>query len=663
MANDNEISVKIVADLEDIKKQLGELNKSSEKTAQGIGDSFGSVGGKLALFATGLNQGIQLVEKIAEAIKKLTVEVVILGERAAQVENGFRSLADSAGISSSELLNGIVRANDGIIDQTDLLSRASQLIVRFGKSAERLPEILELSRKIAVSFGIDTEEAFQKATQAIIRGDARGLKQLGLTIDTEQAIKAYASANGVAANAINEVGRAQAILNAALDVGKQSFSSIELGANNSAEALSRIGSALNNMIEAIGIIISDTGFPDWLNRVAGGINIITERLVATFGSGIDQVKAKIPTLRNEIIGLENDIHDLETNGLGIWDRLFNPNIIAEKKKELSALRQELASLGTGEVMGPAAPAALGGPSPQDDIVNKQQLAKNEAAFRAQINQIRLQSAQEAMQLAVDEESLEIARTQRQAALEEQLAIKKQEVRNNDLLSIQQQNILIEELVNQHESNKLMIERQYENERLMMLQTRMEMARSFDEQVAASAEMQSARTSQAWRRSGQLGGAAISAFSNRTMAAFAAVGAGTMTMAEAMRSAFFGMLGDVASAQGKTMFLTNLAPPLGPNPAGMAAGLGLIALGGLLSSMGGGAKMGGGVGGGGAGGGPEFGGGFGGPGISDAQERRKEVTINIEGNYFESEQTKLAIVEAVRSSSDAQDFTIQRGNRR
>jgi len=245
-------------------------------------------------------------------------------------------------------------------------------------------------------------------------------------------------------------------------------------------------------------------------------------------------------------------------------------------------------------------------------------------------------------------------------MEEQNAAKLVEIENNKIYTAQQRDQMLVEQKLIFEDQMRMIEMQREQEQQAMLQRQLEAQTNFFNQAGAYAEMNANRTAQAWRQAGGLGGAAMASFSNRAINAFDQIGRGSKSVSEIMKGAFFGMLGDVASAQGKTMFLTNLAPPLGPNPAGMAAGLGLIALGGLLSSMGGGSSMAGGAGGGAGGGG--MGGDFGGPGVNDAQQKRKEVTINIEGNYYDSEQSKLAIVEAVRSASDANDFTIQRGNR-
>jgi hypothetical protein len=92
-------------------------------------------------------------------------------------------------------------------------------------------------------------------------------------------------------------------------------------------------------------------------------------------------------------------------------------------------------------------------------------------------------------------------------------------------------------------------------------------------------------------------------------------------------------------------------------------MGLIALSGFLRSQGGGSS------GGGGGGGSVSGGGDGGsaslttdsgqPAVSE-KAQNKAVTIQVMGNYFETEQTKTRLVEMIREASDATDFTIKGG---
>lgn len=666
MANDAEVSVKFVADVEEMKNSLKAIEQRMSDAGERGESAFGAIGGKLGLMSVGFNAVTQAVGFLADKLKAVTLDLALVGERAAQVEAGFVRLADNAGLAGEALKQSIVDAAQGTIETTDLLRRSSELVVAFGQDAQRIPELIELSRKASRAFGIDSAEAFDRLSEAVRNGSDRALKQLGITLDLDKAKRDYAASIGVAVNELTKEGEATARLNALLDTAGKKFGDIDLRQRTVGEGAAKITNAMGDLVEAIGKVVSNTGLPTWLDSVAGGIQHVSEIITAKFGSGIESVRAQIPALNGEIANLRAEIIMLEKDGLGLWDRLFNSDVLEEKRAELAALEKQLAGLGTGEIFGPptAAQAGAGGPGDAADKASKEKRLENERKFQEELNRLRLQEAENSIKLATDEETLNQAQHDRELARQQELQLKKQEIRNNEILTKQQQDLLIQEQEMLHQQSMLLLQQQEEQEYMAMLQRKLEATNAIDEQIAISAELRARQTQTAWQRAGGLGGVAMKSFADRTVAAFQAVGAGTATMGEAMKAAFFGMLGDVATAQGKTMFLTNLAPPLGPNPAGIAAGLGLIALGGLLGSLGGGksALGGGGMGGGGGGfGGPE--GGFGGPGIADAAERRKEVTINIEGNYYDNEQTRLAIVQAVRDAGDSADFSVQRGNRR
>jgi hypothetical protein len=671
---DSEIKVKIVTDLSDIKKSVQEVERQTGTLKEVAGVNIDNVVGKLFVMKAGFDAVTATIGVVASTIKAVTIDLAILGEKAAQVENGFLTLAENAGLAGQELKGAIEEAAAGTIETTGLLQRSSELIVAFGKDAERIPELIELSRKVARSFGLETEDAFNRISESIRNGNTKALKQLGIYIDTDKAVKDFAASHGVAANAISDAGRAQAILAAALDKGQEKFKGVSLQARTLGEQAAALRNTFDDLIETIGQLVGARGgaFSSILETWTRGLNGVTIALKAAFGDGSAQAAAQIQVLNASVALMSQSLADIQSGKQGFIGRLLFGDTaesvqqsIDVTKAKIAALQQTINRNGTGEQFGPAVPTAQGEGTAQADSVNKEKLRENERKFQADIQALRLQNAEAAIKQASDLEALEEAQRVRKLELETQQELKKQETNTNDLLTAEQKNLMLYEMEVAHKLRLQELEIMAEQERMNALQRQLEMTTAVDQQIGLSAELQARRTSQAWQRSGGLGAAAVQSFSNRAMNAFQQIGAGTATVAEAMKSAFFGMLGDVASAQGKTMFLTNLAPPLGPNPAGMAAGLGLIALGGLLSSMGGGgAAIGGsGGGGGGAGGGPEGLGG-GGPTVGDSlSQRRKEVTINVEGNYFDSEQSRLAIVEAVRSASDANDFTIQRGNRR
>ena len=92
---------------------------------------------------------------------------------------------------------------------------------------------------------------------------------------------------------------------------------------------------------------------------------------------------------------------------------------------------------------------------------------------------------------------------------------------------------------------------------------------------------------------------------------------------------------------------------------VAEGGALLALSGLIRGLAGGGGGGGSSssgGGGGAGSAPGPATGLEKPHLDETQ--KKSVTIQVQGNYFETEQTKTRITEMIRETSDATDYKFQ-----
>ncbi len=662
---DSEIVIKILADTAELKEGVKKIGEETGKIKDIAGISIDNIMGKMFVLNEGWKAASEIVSKVGEVIEKVVVEMALLGEKALQVEHGFDRMAEEAGISGNKLKQAMLNAADGTIETTKLLERGTQLITAFGAGAVKIPQLIELSRNVAKTFGLETEQVFDQISEAVRNGNTRLLKHYGIYVDAEKSIKHFALANDVAANAINQSGRSQAILNDLLTVGEKKFGKGAETTRSLSESYANLKNQVAEAIEALGVAIFQKFGPqiqfaiDKLGKLALGIKgLFTDDVGTTkakaLGYEIEQISERLEYLRKQ------DKKFIAEGGVQlVRDDEIKKAEEAMEKAEAQLMRmsqlQKRAAIGTGSAA--EAPKAEGG---ANDIVDKQQQVKNEVAFQQQLNQIRLQSIDAQLRNAQTLEDVRRDQAQKERLLMEQLEIKKQEISNNEMLTGQQKVLM------KVEQEKLTLEQikqlreQYDAQQIEALQRKAMYARGFDNQVVASAELQSKRTAMAWKQSGQLGGAAVTAFGNHTIAAFKAIGNGSKSAGDALKGAFFGMLGEMAMMQGQFMFLSSIWPP---NPLGMAAGLGLIALGSMLSSMGdGGAASPSGMGGDSGGGG--FGGGMSnGPGAADAAPKRKDVTINIEGNYFESEQTKLAIVEAVRSASDGNDFTIQRGNRK
>ena len=157
-----------------------------------------------------------------------------------------------------------------------------------------------------------------------------------------------------------------------------------------------------------------------------------------------------------------------------------------------------------------------------------------------------------------------------------------------------------------------------------------------------------------------------ALTSGMVAGFKAIGGGAKEMSKAMKAAFLNVIADKAEAQGAAFIAEGIAswPFGGPKIAGGSA---LVALSGLIrAAAGGGGGLGvGGAGGGGGGGMPtapegtpatvatgEY---SARPELMAPQTRGRQVTIAVQGNYFETEQTRRQLVELIRQETDATSF--------
>ena len=136
-----------------------------------------------------------------------------------------------------------------------------------------------------------------------------------------------------------------------------------------------------------------------------------------------------------------------------------------------------------------------------------------------------------------------------------------------------------------------------------------------------------------------------------------MGEGAESGADIMKGFMLNSIADIAQAQGEEMLAAALV-----NPAYAAAGAGLLVLSGAIRAAAGGlgkSSM----------GGTSFGGGdYGGVGsqssfadqgavnqLQPEVQPKKTVHINVMGHYFETEQTKMALLQMIRENSDATDF--------
>lgn len=608
MADDDNSKLKFLLDL-DIKQ----FTESGLK-ASGILEKMGSAENFAGLLESLTTVGVVLgVAGVAAFAFKAALDITTEGEEIQRVNNQFELLTKNAGIATDTLKKGLTEAAKGLVDDDELIKIANASIVKMGSSAEKLPQIMEIARKATQVYGGDAKANFEAISEAIANGNTKALKHYGIIVDAEKATRQFAEANGTTAESLSDVGRRQALLNAALDQGNKAFKDVEENSGSATTTLktlsvtfSQIAQIFTEAIEkkigpAVRFLLKTTqslatGFKDLAQQLIGSSEESSSKMIED-GHKVQQ---------ENLVDLEKQKkqHEEYTKALNAIDA----NYYKEQQKNVQSLEQV------------------------------EQLARQKSV---QLEQ------QHAQQLGAIETNKALTSKQRGALAKLENDRFSESMQNNERETDTLRTQLLTNYVNNSTTAYNGISRAFEaNTQKMKIQ---------------QADM-GKRGNEMWN---SLSTNATAAFSNMgaQMAAGKDIASAT---AEAMKGFFLGMLGDRAMAEGSMLLLSSIWPP---NPLGIAAGTGLLALGGALKSLAGSGSAGSSlpsspsVAASASGSAPKIvstdtsaSDSMATPGMDQQQQRpQRTVQVNIAGNYLETDQTKRMLMDLMRQETDATGF--------
>lgn len=580
-------------------KTLGELGEAAESSLGGLIKLVGQAGPIVAALA------------VAAYSLKAAFDLTVEAENIKAINAQFQILTNQVGIASEALEEGLKKAGKGLIDDTDLLKLANKAIVQMGASAERLPELLELSRKAAVVMGTDTKETFEALADSIARGNQRALKNAGIILDLNKVYRDYADSIGTTAGALSEAGKQQALLNAVLEKGQKDLAGINPDIKETQNSWTKFKTSLKEFGESFTLVFAQV------------------------------VKPYV----DSILWAMNGVADAAKNAMG-W--------IAKITGAASKAGEATHAIGGAGAEGGAAKA------PQIDRTAQLQ---QEVKFHQEMRKLEKESFD--LKVNLVNSVTQIDALQKQTLLNEETRYQQaiQAINANTDITRQQRNLLIEQEHQNHTDRMLQIDKNSESQRIAMLDNLQKNSKTTFDGVANAAKASAAKETQFLTNAGMQGKFIFDKLSNAGVNAFDALGRGAATGADQLSSAILGSLADIASSYGKAMMLASLWPF---NPAVFAAGAALVALGGFVSAKAG--ASGGGGGDIGAGGGGASSGAASTTGsetlstsvpLSAEAQNKKTVSINIQGNYFDTDQTRMKLIDLIRESSDATDYQFRK----
>jgi len=651
---------------DDITKVVLDLDNSEFvsklKESLGLMDKFGS-GENLKSLVETLTTAGEILGVVAAAglAVKAAVDFTTEAEKINQINNSFMALAKSVGLSGTELKEKLLTATKGLIDDTDLLEAANKAIIMMGDNANRIPEIMELARKATVVFGGSITENFNNLSMALQNGNTRMLRHYGLVVDSTKAQDAYAKSLGVSRDYLDDAGKRLAVMNAALEAGEEKFKNIDENSLQATNGLKRISNAMHDIGEValhVWDVVFGPAVKAGINALADIFGKIATQAKSLFGTQAQQLEANHELLEQHKKSLESIITYYEAHpALGMGEAA------AKARKELEEVNQQLAKNNSETekkiaLEKQSADAQKGGGS-----VDTEKLLRDRQKFEEELAKLHKARIDSDLKAETDADTAEMMVHQQSTAIQAQAdaqwAQKRKQMIDLGLTDSQQMEKARVDIYQKANNQILENERKVNQERLNALKN-LELANQNSVKgITAAFKSEGEAAKQNFNNMSKFGHTAFNAIGSNAKDAFVALGNGSKNAADALRGFFFGAIGDIAEQQGEIMLLMGLWPP---NPVAIAAGGALIALGAALKSMGTGSS-----------GGVSAGGG-GGASASAAdtsstidssaqttaatQAAKKTVSINIQGNYFETDQTRTRLMDIIRQSGDQTDFQLK-----
>lgn len=447
MASENQIQLEIVLDDGTIKQAFAKVRKQAEETGNAAGNAFKpafetgpiinikNVVDDLNNRISGLTGGFGRLGLAVGAVAasgfalKAAFDLALEGEKIIQINNSFEALARNAGVSAGELRSALATAAAGFVDLEDVLQITNKALGELEIGINDLPLILETARKASLQFGGDVKDNYDSLINAILSGNTRALKSIGLFVDSGKAIDDFAKSNGRSANEISKAGRQQAILNAILEQANTSYSGINLNSVNLTQQTQALSVSFGELKDALAVIAQST-LGSFFQSVARAISSAADSIsglvgdVQTSGEKINESiqsnQIRIQQLTAELEKLNKFETNLNSGAVGFFDFIANASDLsgqtvkdksAQIQAEITATAQRIAELNKQRAA--SQKQEKNAPNLFDNTERNKQILENQKAFSSELLKIQnesFKSTQDArLKSAADEQIDQIKR--------------------------------------------------------------------------------------------------------------------------------------------------------------------------------------------------------------------------------------------------------------
>lgn len=313
MADENKIEVKIVLDDGSIQTGFIKMEQAAEKLKK----EFKTIGDVLdtdlvSKFKNSIRDipiafaGIAIgVLAVGTALKE-AFDLTVAGEKLKAIDKQFEFIAEGSGIAAEALKAGLEKSAVGLISTNELLKIANESIINLGKGAERLPEVLDLSRKVAIALGRPLRGVFDGVVSGIESGNQKALRSQGIILDIEKAYDKYGKTINVIGTDLNKAQQQQALLNAVLEEGGKKFKNVQTGVTPISGDIQRISGALEDAREEFEKL-TNTKLGSFFLSVADNVVQALKQMNEGTKTNAEETSLHFAEMRAELLGLQGNL--------------------------------------------------------------------------------------------------------------------------------------------------------------------------------------------------------------------------------------------------------------------------------------------------------------------------------------------------------------------
>jgi len=148
-------------------------------------------------------------------------ELAKLGAESLRMKKSFDDLAQRIGTSGDALLKSVQVAASGTVSEMDIMKTTAGLLASgIQTSTADIVDAMEIAQLKAQQFGITTTEAYNRMVTGARKFSVEMLDEIGINLKAESVYKRRAEAMGVAASALTDAQKAEALWVAILEDGR-----------------------------------------------------------------------------------------------------------------------------------------------------------------------------------------------------------------------------------------------------------------------------------------------------------------------------------------------------------------------------------------------------------------------------------------------------------